>query len=226
MASQIDICNLALGRIGQQANVSSITPSDGSAAADFCASWYPIARDAMLEMHAWGFSTKRVNLAVLDGQAPDGWQFAYAFPTDAIKIWDVKLPADTPGGAFFNTDWWWRGSSPEFSVLNMVDNQDQQFVVESLADGTIAIYTNVQNAIAIYSCRITDTTKFPPLFVNALAWLLASYLAGPITKDPSVIQSAYSAFTTEGGKAMVSDSNGRRLNPYTNFTPDSIRARL
>lgn len=224
MASVIDICNLALGRIGQQANVSSIVPSDGSAAADFCASWYPIARDAMLEMHSWGFATRRANLALLDGAAPNGWMFAYAVPTDAIKVIDVKLPTVNPGGEF-NTDLWWRNRAPEFSVLNLVDNQNQQFVVESLDDGTMAIYTNVQDAIAIYTARVTDTTKFPPLFVNALAWLLASYLAGPITKDATIIRSTYESFTVEGGKAMASDSNARRLNPYTDFTPDGIRAR-
>ena len=33
-----------------------------------------------------------------------------------------------------------------------------------------------------YQALITDSTLFPPLFINTLSWHLASMLAGPIIK--------------------------------------------
>ena len=58
MASEVDICNLALGHLGDNATVSSISPPEGSAQAEHCARFYPIARDALLEMHNWNFAMR------------------------------------------------------------------------------------------------------------------------------------------------------------------------
>ena len=65
MASPVDICNTALAYLGDVANVVSIDPAEGSAQAEHCARFYPLARDALLEMHDWGFATRRVALAGL-----------------------------------------------------------------------------------------------------------------------------------------------------------------
>ena len=56
--------------------------------------------------------------------------------------------------------------------------------------------------------RATDTTKFPPLFTNAVAWLLASYLAGAITRDMDVKQWAYQMFEQQLGLSAQSVANG------------------
>ena len=50
MASEVDICNLALGHLGDNATVASLNPPEGSVQAQHCARFYPIARDALLEM--------------------------------------------------------------------------------------------------------------------------------------------------------------------------------
>jgi len=54
--------------------------------------------------------------------------------------------------------------------------------VESLGDGQVVVLTNVADAAAVYTRRVEDTAKFSPLFVDAMSWLLASYLAGAIIK--------------------------------------------
>ena len=56
MASVVDICNLALAHIGDDATVSSIDPPEGSAQAEHCKRFYAIARDTMLQMHNWNFA--------------------------------------------------------------------------------------------------------------------------------------------------------------------------
>ncbi|NBQ76422.1 MAG: hypothetical protein EBU14_13895, partial [Acetobacteraceae bacterium] len=62
MASEVDICNLALANLGDTATVASINPPEGSAQSEHCSRFYPIARDTLLEMHNWNFSTRRILL--------------------------------------------------------------------------------------------------------------------------------------------------------------------
>jgi hypothetical protein len=77
MAAEVDICNAALGHLGDEATVAAITPPDGSVQAGHCARFYPMARDELLEMHTWRFNTQRAVLA-LSPSPPAGWAFAYA----------------------------------------------------------------------------------------------------------------------------------------------------
>src|SRR5512135_2814386 len=91
MASDVDICNLALAQLGDAAAVQSINPPDQSAQAAHCARFYPVARDALLEMHTWGFATLRVALAQVSNPFPQ-WQYAYAAPSDAINYLEVLDP--------------------------------------------------------------------------------------------------------------------------------------
>ena len=65
MASEVEICNLALARLGDAATVVSIDPPEGSAQAEHCAMFYPMARDTLLAQHPWGFAQRRVRPARL-----------------------------------------------------------------------------------------------------------------------------------------------------------------
>jgi hypothetical protein len=198
VASEVDICNLALGHIGDSATVSSINPPEGSAQAEHCSRFYPIARDALLEMHPWGFATKRINLALLTSGYPE-WEYCYAMPADALNVLAV-LPSDatddytspaTSGGIY----------SP------------QPFNVETTDGGVNVIYTDQPNAALRYSGLVTDTTKFGPLFTTSLSWLLASYLAGPVIKGDAgtaQAQRCMKMFQILYAQATVSDANQRR----------------
>lgn len=217
MASEVDICNLALGHIGDSATVSSINPAEGSAQAEHCARFYPMARDALLEMHPWGFATKRVNLALLSSAYPE-WDYCYAMPADAINILAI-LPSDA-------TDDYSVGVSAMYglttSPLTAGGNyQPQPFNCESLVDGTQVIYTDQQYASCRYSGQVVDTTQFSPLFVESLSWLLAGYLAGPVIKGDAgaaMAKSCYGSFAAMLSKAAVSDANQRR-NTITQNVP-------
>jgi hypothetical protein len=58
----------------------------------------------------------------------------------------------------------------------------QPYQIETDTAGNKVIYTNQENALLRYQALVTDPTKFDPLFSNALAWHLASMLAGPVIK--------------------------------------------
>jgi len=178
MATEIDICNLALAHLGDDATIASIKPPEGSAQAEQAARFYPIARNTLLEFHTWNFASKRTTLATVNNTI-DQWEYAYAAPADMITPLAILSPTaqndyatrmssgDTPGGITSN-----------FAPTILAGHYTpQQFVIE----GNL-IYTNQENALLRYQSLITDSTKFSPLFVVTLSWHLASMLAGPIIK--------------------------------------------
>lgn len=212
MASAVDIANMALAHLGEEPAITSLdAPPSGGAHAKKAAIFYPIARDALLEMHDWHFATRRIVLAELDedtlddgGERPAGYTYGYSFPAECVKIQRV-----TPVEA---TD----------------DTNSQDFLVETLESGDKVVWTNVEDACAIYTKFVTDTTKFSPLFRSALAHMLASHLAGPIIKGRegrSVAAEHLKHALLVVGQAGASDANARQQSDYTSREPASISAR-
>lgn len=205
MASNVDICNLALAHLGDDATVSSISPPEGSAQAEHCARFYPIARDVALEAHPWNFATKRTLLAEVTDAAPDSWQYAYSLPADCL-------------GASSVLNIWEDGSAQ--------DDEGRDFIVETLENGNVVIYTDAELATCRYIARVTDTTKYSPLFIDTLSWLLASYLAGPVVKGETgmqVSQGMLKMYMNMLGKASTSDASARKIKPK--HTPEWVSAR-
>jgi len=207
MASVVDICNLGLGHVGDEATVSSISPSDGSAQADHCVRFYPIARDLCLAMHAWSFNTRRkAGALVSNAEQPTSWVYTYQVPNEAINVISVL---------------------PEGYTDDIDDGVE--FVQEQLSTGERVIYTDSENVTLRYNVLVTDTTKYTPGFVAMVARLLASYLAGPIIKGEAgmkVAQAHFSVFEkVEAPRAMALDQKGRRSTKYADFIPSGIAAR-
>lgn len=204
MASEVDISNTALSHIGDEAEVSSISPPDETVQARHCGRFYPIARNQLLEMHSWTFATARAQLAEVAAGAPSEWGYAYALPAKYLRALAV-LPA---------------GASD--------DARGEDFIVESDAGGSGVLYTNVEAATLRYIRLVEDTTRFTPGFVVALGRLLASYLAGPIIKGTTgeqVSQQQLKIFLIELASAKAMDSNAGQRSTYSNRTSDIQRAR-
>jgi hypothetical protein len=184
MASLVGIGNLALAHLGDDATVASIDPPEGSAQAEHIAMFLPIARDVLLEMHDWRFSRFRANLALTD-VAYSSWTYGYAQPADCIVLRKVL-----PFGYF-----------------------DEERDAADFEQENDTILTNVQTPVAVYSKRVTDPTKWSPLFVSSLSWLLASYIAGPLLKGDTGQAAGvkcYQVFLTEFARASVSSANASK----------------
>lgn len=179
MASEVDLCNVALSHLGDSATVASIDPPEGSTQAEHCARFYPIARDALLEAHTWAFATKRVVMAELANNWPQ-WQYAYARPNDCVKAIAV-LAKDAAADYQTGAQWPYPTAPMEVGAMLSVE-VPQPFACETNDTGAQVIYTNQETAMLRYVARITDTTKFSYTFTMALTWSLASMLAGPIIK--------------------------------------------
>lgn len=207
MASEIDISNLALGHLGDTASVASLDPPEGSAQAEHCARFYPIARDSLLELHDWKFATRRTTLAELTSHTA-AWGYAYAKPADCIRVIGIH-------------------------DLTATDDQiaagvqvGQAFTVEINDSEAEVILTDQEDATAWYVARTTDTTKFSPLFTLSLSHQLAAMLAGPVLKGDAGAaegkrQAALAKFYLD--KAIASDARQRKVVPE--HTPGWISGR-
>lgn len=213
MASEVDICNLALGHLGDNATVASIDPPEGSAQAEHCARFYPIARDSLLEMAYWNFAMRRVALPQLQMNWPE-YKYAYGVPSDVLNVVSVMAAdaADDYSTRFVPTDtpFWSHNYSPVIAAGRYVP---QPFTIETQPDGTSILFTNMENAVMRYSAYVRDTTQFSPLFVVTLSHYLASYLAGPILKGDMGAAEAKRQLQLAVGyqqQAEVSDANQRK----------------
>lgn len=219
MASEVEICNLALSHLGDEATVASITPPDGSVQAGLCARHYPLARDALLQMHTWTFATRRIVGAEVSSGTTN-WQYAYSLPNDALDVFAVLPPEAT--NPYSRTAWDqlayndtglnpWFGAPPPSSPMPVpVD-----YELETDADGNILVMTNQPTAEIRYSVRITDTAKFSPLFVRALGHLLAADIAGPLLKGDvgaAEAKKQLQLFQLAFNMAVNKDAKQRQLN--------------
>lgn len=161
MATAIDICNLALARLGDRATVASIDPPEGSVQADHCARFYPLAKETALAAHAWRFALTRRRLPVLDVEPVGASGRYFALPADCLAVVSVT-PAE--------------GWTPALDPM--------LFTTENV-NGARAVLADADSVVCRYVSAKTQEDAFPPEFVDALAWLLASYLAGAMIAGSS-----------------------------------------
>lgn len=84
MTSQVEICNLALAKLGQQPFITSI--SEASKAANLLNVFYNPVRDSLIREYLWKFARKRVQLTPLTEEpAFDGGNY-FQIPTDCLRV--------------------------------------------------------------------------------------------------------------------------------------------
>lgn len=84
LLSEVSICNSALIKLGQE-RISSL--SETSKPAILCNERYQFVRNEVLEDHPWNFAVKRVSLAQLDDTPLFDYDYTFAIPSDALRIW-------------------------------------------------------------------------------------------------------------------------------------------
>lgn len=184
MAGPIDICNLALGRIGRDETITSFT--EQSKAARKCAQFYPQCLDEVLAKYPWAFAQRIEALAPvpLDSDLIPGYGYGYQKPVDAIAIHAI-IPDGYVGDAtafFTGCCGPWNPQPYRHGV---------QYRQALSADKLRVIYlTNVEGAWVVYTVRVENTELFPPMLVSMLADRLAMELAMPMTADPRWFQVA------------------------------------
>lgn len=177
MASVVQICNIALSRIGQSARIDSL--EEQSLAAELCTLHYDECRKQVLRDFPWPFAEARVVLADI-GSPPTNWLFRYRYPTDCLEARRITVPG------------------------NETPQADQRITFAvAYASGGRSIVSNQPQAELSYTVDVQDTTYFDPLFVSALAWKLAAELAMGLQARPENYQAASQNYAIEISKAQA-----------------------
>ena len=154
MASSVQIAKLALQHIGDRYDISDI--DEATVEAEQVNLIYDDTRKELLRRYPWRFAKKYVSPATLAVTVPGQYDYAYQYPTDAVRVRGITNTADR--------------TKP---ILD--------FEVALLADDTKVILTDEQTAEFFYTSDITDTTRFDPEFVSAFSFLLAERMCMALT---------------------------------------------
>ena len=87
MASDIDIINGGLSKLGEHPIVAIDDPSPAGRLANRT---YADIRDALLREFPWNFATKRASLAAETATPVWGFSYSYALPTDCLRHIEIN----------------------------------------------------------------------------------------------------------------------------------------
>ena len=88
-ASEVQICNMAIGMIGGL-QISSLSETPGTAESRACRVLYPLLRDELVSRHPWNFAMDRKDISAQQAQRPAfGWQYAYTLPVNLLRMWEL-----------------------------------------------------------------------------------------------------------------------------------------
>lgn len=185
MTSVVSISNLALSNLGKD-NIQDL--DEASTEARACKQFYDQTRDSLLQAYPWRFAGKTAALAQIANDRVGEWANAYTRPTDCLKVRWVR---------------------PDYSTLDPKPNHTAQrdaFGFTHDIEGN-TIYCGLSPAFLRYTFRLTDPTRYSPLFIEALSWLLSVRLAMPLTRDPKVRADAYQLARQTQAAAESADAN-------------------
>lgn len=183
MSSVIDICNMALFRIGNSIRIDDL--EENSTAARICKQFYESCRDFVLRADCdWGFATAFAQLAEVASNPNPEYPYAYAVPNDCMRVRRIVNPV-FPQGV------WPAGMDchmPEIPRIpfRIINGTSQRLIC-----------TNVSPATLEYTLKVESPEMFDPVFVSALAWYLASQVAGPLAKDAGIASACAAEYKSE-----------------------------
>lgn len=89
MATETDICNAALVKIGEQRITVSGFTTPGNERERCCAENYARIRDAELRKNIWNFTVTRAELAADPEEPAYGYGYRYQLPSDCLRLIEV-----------------------------------------------------------------------------------------------------------------------------------------
>jgi hypothetical protein len=173
----VDCCNLALSRIGHGTlrPISALT--DNTEHAQACARVFPRILAMVLEEYVWPFARTCKALAATTADAPSGWSYAYAVPSDARSVLYVE-------GEDFIPEW-----------LPLSESRSRWEIHADPATSGQLIVSDVPDAWAYYIRDVTQLQFTPELFGDLVAWRLAAEVGLGLKADAKLCQNAMQFYT-------------------------------
>lgn len=153
------ICNLSLSDLGAKRINNFEDSTEGSVQAILCRLHYEPVRDALLRSHWWRFASGRKTLSADTVDPGFEWGKQFILPTDFLAMKSIY--------------------ENRFSNLN----------TRSYALEGDRLLTNETTMEIRYIKKITDVSKFDPLFVQLLVLQLDLKLVMPLTQNVQLKQS-------------------------------------
>ena len=176
------ICNLALGEVGDSYSIMDINETSNQAAV--CRLFFEPTRDALLRSHPWSFARSLADLSALSADPVFGWDYQYQLPADFIRL-------------------------VEFNGLDAWRTEDD-FQVANGPEGGLVLLTDEDAASIVYIKRVTDANLFDPLFVEALTLRLAMRVCTKLTKDDGIKDRLTREAKETMARARQTDANESR----------------
>lgn len=169
MPNQTDLLNIALGNIGAR-RVSAI--DDGTENANQCLTFYPSILEGALRSHHWNFATGRAQLALLPDAPLFDYAYAYALPSDFVKLRQYYDAYVLPSVLT-----WDYGDFNYTKHLGMF--RIETYVPPGSTGPPIKILVSRgTNAHVVYTRRIEN----PDLWDGQFFWYVAKWLAAELAK--------------------------------------------
>jgi hypothetical protein len=168
MATQLEIINKALGHI----SIAPITSvSESSPAAILANSIWDTCRQDCLRNHDWPFATIITTLSTTNSTiVHNDWVYAYAYPTDALEVWNV--------------------------YYNDTDNRQHFRVIYDKSLAAKVILSNTAEAAVEYTYDQTITSPWDAYFVSVIAYFLAANMAKPLTGNSELADSMMKIYSS------------------------------
>ncbi len=203
--SDADICNMALGHLGNYGTVSSIETPETDIERTF-ALWFGVSRETLLKLVMPNFSLARIRSArITDYEADDteGYAYAYQKPNDMLKLLGI-------------------GSA---------DIKDNSYSVEGNKILTDELYDT--GAYLRYIKNEIDVSKWSAEFKDLCALYLAAKCCLPITQDAvkqqainQQLQSAMmtvSSINAQENRPVIRNTSRFKQARYSGFVSEDIK---
>lgn len=186
MVCKIDICNLALAQLGQDA-LSSLTQEDERARR--CNLFYEPVKQEVLRTHNWGFAGVCEALALVENNPDAPLGYVYQYPADALFVRRV-----------FRQDGRETPCTFKEAYLRRLN--------------TRILQTAEPEAYCEYTKDIKDERLFDSAFVKSFSLALAVDLTLPLTGDNALAQSLIKKYTLsldEARRSNMSENYEQKL---------------
>lgn len=198
--TRVQIANMALGHVGSSQLINQLT--ELTTEAQQCNLYLDQAVETTLEDFPWPLATQYVSPGLVTDNSnvttPYDWLYAYRYPTDCLHVRRIV------------------------TALGRQETAPPPWRPGLDAQGRL-IWTDVQDMLIEYTQRVTDVNLFSPLFVDAVAWRLAAYIAPSLSRAPKMRETCYAVYLTMLAKAKVQAGNEQQQ--HDQVESEFIRAR-
>jgi hypothetical protein len=193
ISSEIEVCNLALLKIGQN-TISSF--DDEIPQAQLCRYSYDQSKQSLLYQYPWSFATKEDGLTQIvergNGEAVPRYKYVYSIPEAFLRLVSIYDGANREMTAF-------TGCKPAYEVQNA------------------RLMTDFNPCRIKYVFDLGIVTQMSPLFIDAMVCDLAIRMTKVFNDSSTYLQQLEQDFMITFEKAKIEDARQKQLPQVTSY---------